>query len=147
MNKNLYSSTQRNQVYDWIERWFELTMLIIEVTGTDEPPFSAPPTELDEINYQRFRFLLLDHEAQFVQLWQEFYTCQEWAINKCEDDGSDMDELIKNRFSCCYKSENLYQLAQELDMQSGRDIWEPNEYRARTAFSMMIKMGERMLEF
>ncbi|MFC2007647.1 hypothetical protein ACFLVB_03520 [Chloroflexota bacterium] len=147
MNKKLYSSTQRNQVYDWIDRWFELTMLIIEVTCTDEPPFSVPPpTELDEIDYQRLHFWLSDHEAPFVQLWQDYYNCQEWAIQQ-EHDDSGADKLTKNPFSCCYQSENLYQLAQELDMQSGKDLWEPNDYRARTAFGLLINMGERMVEF
>lgn len=57
MTKKLYFSAQRDLVYHWADKRFELTSLIIEITGTDEPPWSPPPpTELDELNYQRLRF-------------------------------------------------------------------------------------------
>jgi len=78
MDKKFYSSAQRDTVLGWADKWFELTSLIIEVTGTDEPPWSPPPpTELDELNYQRLRFWLIDHEAQFIPLWRDFYECQD----------------------------------------------------------------------
>lgn len=125
-----------------------MTTLIIEVTGTDEPPFSAPlPTDLDELNYQRLRFWLIDHEHWFVQLWQDFDSNQESIANAPEQADSDLSELLKNPFSICYRPENLYMLAHKLDMQIGIDIWEPDEYRARVDYSVMIQMGKRMKDF
>jgi len=59
----------------------------------------------------------------------------------------DTDECAENPFSCCYKPENLYRLAQELDLQSGIDLWEPSEYRARTVRAIIILMGKRIVEF
>ena len=125
-----------------------MTTLIIEVTGTDEPPFSAPlPTDLDELNYQRLRFWLIDHEHWFVQLWQDFDSNQESIANAPEQADSDLSELLNNPFSICYRPENLYMLAHKLDMQIGIDIWEPDEYRARVDYSVMIQMGKRMKDF
>ena len=90
MIEKRYSATEHNFVFDWATKWFELTDLIIEVTGTDEPPWSPPPpTELDELNYQRLRFWFIDHEAQFIPIWQDYYPSQEWATRESDDDVSD----------------------------------------------------------
>jgi len=148
MTNRLYSLNERELVYEWLDKWFELTLLIIEVTGTDEPPWSPPPpTELDELNYQRLRFWLADHEEQFVPLWKDFYEHQEWAVSRDDDDADLSDEDIRNPFSCCYKPDNLYYLAQELDLQSGTDLWEPSEYRAGIVRQIICLMGMRMVEF
>ena len=145
MNGKLYSLDQRYSVIDWADKWFELGMLIIDITSTDEPPYLTPmPSELDEINYQRLRFWLKDHEAQFIPMWQDFYACQDWAI---KDNYEDNDDLLKNPFSCLYAPENLYQLAQELDLQSGSEVWEPSKHRANEANAIIIHMGKRILQF
>ena len=145
MNIKLYSLTQRDAAIDWTEKWFELSIQVIDVTSTDEPPYSAPlPRELDEINYQRLRFWLKDHEIQFVPLWQDFQANQDWAVkNNIEE----KDDLLKNPFSCLYAPENLYQLAKEFDLQSGIEVWEPSKLRANEANSIIIHMGKRMAEF
>jgi len=146
----LYSPIERKLAYEWIDKWFELSLLIIEVTGTDEPPWSPPPpTELDELNYQRLRFWLVNHEEQFVPLWKNFYEHQEWAVSRDDDvaDLSDADDCIQNPFSCCYKPHNLYHLAQELDLQSGTKLWEPSEHRAGIARAIINHMGKRVVEF
>ena len=145
MNGKPYSLDQKYSAIDWADKWFELGMLIIKVTSVDEPPYSAPlPSELDEINYQRLRFWLKDHEVQFAPLWQDFYTSQDWAI---KDNIEEKDDLLKNPFSCLYAPENLYQLVKEFDLQSGIEIWEPSKHRANEANSFIIHMGKRMLEF
>ena len=92
-------------------------MLIVDVTCTDEPPYSAPlPTELDEINYQRLRFWLKDHEDQFVPMWQDFYTCHDWDLGANDEEIDENDSLFKNPFYFLYAPENLYQLAYEMGL-------------------------------
>ena len=52
LEKKLYSSTERELVFDWSEKWIELISLINEVTGVDEPPWlPPPPTDIDELQY------------------------------------------------------------------------------------------------
>ena len=148
MKTKLYSLIQRDAAIDWAERWFELSIQVIDITSTDEPSYSAPlPTELDEINYQRLRFWLKDHEIQFVPLWQDFYSCQDWAIKDNHEEYDENDSLWKNLFSCLYAPKNLHQFAKELDLQSGIEVWEPSKHRANEANSIIIHMGKRMLEF
>ena len=145
MEIKLYSQTQREAVYDWIDKWFELSVLIVDVTSTDEPPYSAPlPTDLNEINYQRLRLWLRDHEEQFAPLWHDFYRCQDWAI---KDDDEENDDSLKNLFSYLYAPENLYQLAKELELQSGTDVWEPSKPRANIANGFAIHAGKKLVEF
>ena len=104
MDKKLYSSVERELVFDWSDKWIKLIGLINEVTGTDEPPWSPPPpTDLDELQYQSLRFWFIDHQAQFVPLWEDFYECQEWASHqdyKNEDiaDLEDIDKYLENPF-------------------------------------------------
>lgn len=37
MDKKLFTAAERGLVLDWADKWFELAILIIDVTGTDEP--------------------------------------------------------------------------------------------------------------
>lgn len=153
MCQELYSSEERDLVSDWADKWLELIKLINETTGTDEPTWSSPvPTDLEELHYQQLRFWFIDHQAQFVPLWTDFYRCQDWASPDGCDSGDtadlpDMDKYLENPFFFFYKPENFFQLAQQLDLQSGIDIWEPSEQRARVIRPLMIEMGRRMIEF
>jgi hypothetical protein len=149
----LYPETERELVYNWSEKWIELIMLINEVTGTDEPPYSPPPpTDLDEIQYQGLRFWFISHQLQFVPLWQDFYQCQGLAPkqncnNEEIEDPEDMEEYFENPFLFFYKPDNLFQLARQLDLQTGVDIWEPSKYRASTIRPVLIKLGHIMVDF
>jgi len=112
-----------------------LGFLICDLVRTGRSPPSSPPTELDEIHYQRLRFWLIDHEPQFIPLWRDFYNAQGRALHPDDDELAhipDADKYLENPFFFCYKPENLYRLVKELDMQSGIDIWEPSEHRAWT---------------
>ena len=94
MDKKFYSSAQRDSVLGWADKWFELTSLIIEVTGTDGPLWLLlPPTELDELNYQRLHFQPIDHETQFVPLQSDFYECQDWALQQDDDEIVDIPDI------------------------------------------------------
>ena len=68
-----YSAIEQNFVYDWADRWFQLGSLLWGLFRFDETPSPPPPTEVEEINYQNLRFWLVDHEAQFIPLWRDFY--------------------------------------------------------------------------
>ena len=62
-------------------------------------------------------------------------------------DISDVDKCLENPFFFCYRPENLYRLVQELDIQSGMNIWEPSEHQAWTAAIELLQMDKRVVEF
>ncbi len=142
-----YCSAEQQLVFDWCEKWLELIDLINEVTGTCEPP-----TVIDELRYQRLRFWFIEHDAQFMPLWKDFCEFQERTSHQNSDSKDitylkDAERYIENPFSLFYESENLYRLAQQLDLQCGIDTWEPNEYRTSTIRPIMIRIGEKAIQF
>jgi hypothetical protein len=150
MSQGFYSNANRDLVYEWSENWLALIELINNITGTTLPPFSPPlPAEIDEITYQSLHFWLMDHEARFLPLWKEFYDSRDWHPPKSRD-SSDEDfpqKYPENPFLFFYEPENLCHLAQHLDLQSGINIWEPSECRARIIRPIFIRLGELLLEF
>jgi len=151
LDQKQYSAAEHEFVFQWADRWFQLVDLIFELVRTDRSPPSPPlPSELDEINYQRLHFWFIDHEPQFIPLWKDFYESQDWALHPGDDEIAympDADKFIENPFFFCYRPENLYRLVQELDIQSGIDLWEPSEHRAWTAVMELIQMDTRVVEF
>ncbi len=151
MNQGRYCSANRDLVYDWMENWLALIELINNVTGNEETPWSVPlPTYIEEIEYQRLRFWLIDHQAQFIPLWKEFYESLDWVSeqqNNADKDGDLEQKYLENPFLFFYEPENLYWLAQQLDLQSGIDIWEPSEHRASMVRPIFIRLGELAVEF
>jgi len=150
VNRKLYSIENYELVYEWSEQWLALIELINNATGTEQPPWSSPPpTELQEIEYQRLRFWLIDHQAQFVPLWREFYESHDRACpqNATDEDGDFPQKYRENPFLYFYEPENLYRLAQQLELQSGIDIWEPSEHIASTVRPVFIRLGQLMMEF
>jgi hypothetical protein len=151
VNQKLYSIANYDLVDEWSEKWLALIELINNVTGTEQPPWSSPPpTELQEIEYQRLRFWLIDHQVQFVPLWTEFYESHDWACtpnNTDDEDGDLPQKYLEPPFLFFYEPENLYRLAQQLGLQSGIDIWEPSEHVASMVRPILIRLGQLMIEF
>jgi len=142
-----FSSEQRDLVWDWCEKWLELSALINEVTGTPEPP-----NDLDEMRYWSFRFWFLDHQAEFVQLWGNFSKSKH--LSSSQDNyieevtaPKDIEKYSNNPFSFFYEPRDLYGLVRQLDLQCGIDIWEPSEHRASMMRPILVRMGEIMMEF
>ncbi|OGN93757.1 MAG: hypothetical protein A2Z75_06605 [Chloroflexi bacterium RBG_13_50_10] len=149
MKWELHSVADYNLVDDWTDRWLALIELINSVTGSEEPPFSPPlPAEIDEVTYQSLRFWFMDHEAQFLPLWKEFCENRDWHPSEPKDnDEEDLPQkYLGNPFLFFYEPENLYHLAQQMDLQSGIDIWEPSEHRARMVRPVFVRLGELLLE-
>ncbi|MFX0196206.1 MAG: hypothetical protein ACFFCW_08795 [Candidatus Hodarchaeota archaeon] len=151
MIKRQYSAAEREFVFQWADRWFQLVNLIYDLIRNDRSPTSPPPpTELDEINYQGLHFWFIEHEEQFKQLWKDFYQSQNWALHPGDEelaDIPDVDKYLENPFFSCYRPKNLYRLVRELDIQSGIDLWEPSENRAWTAAIELFQMDKRVVEF
>lgn len=146
MGYTKYSSEQLDLIWDWCEMWLELSALINEVTGNSEPP-----TDLDQLKYWSFRFWFIDHQREFAQLWNEFSRSHEFTSNQGEcieevTDAEYMNTYFKNPFAFFYEPKDFYVLAQQLDLQSGIDIWEPSEHRASMMRPMLVRMGEIGME-
>ena len=145
-----YSAIDQKFVYDWADRWFQLGTLLLDLFRFDETTSPPPPTEIEEINYQNLRFWLIDHEAQFIPLWKDFYDAQDWALHLGDEEIADMpdaEKYIENPFFFCYRPENLYRLVQELGIQSGIDIWEPSEHWSWEVTMNLLDMSKRVVEF
>ncbi len=149
VNERAYSPAEQDLIYDWSHNWLQLIELINNVTGPGQPPSSPLPTELEELEYQRLRFWLIDHQAQFTPLWIEFYQSHDWAYAKSVPNQPDdfPPKYSDNHFLYFYEPEDLYKLAQQLGLQSGVDIWEPNENGASMIRPLLIRLGQLMIEF
>ena len=150
MNRELWSVKGGDLVDEWAQKWLALIELINNVTGSDGPPFSPPlPIEVDEVAYRSLRFWFMDHEGQFLPLWKGFYESQEWHPYEAKGNREEglPQRYLDNPFLFFYEPEDLYCLVQQLDLQSGIDIWEPSEYRARMVRPVFIRLGELLLEF
>jgi hypothetical protein len=152
LGKKLYSSTEPELVSDWADKWFELSYFINGLIWTDKPPGTTPPpTEVDELEYQRLRFWFIDHQKHFISIWAGYYNCRrrvctkDFIIENVEE-FLDTDEFIKNPFHLFYRAENLRRLAQQLELQSGVDIWEPSRNYASATMSLIILLGKIMIE-
>ena len=152
MDNNLYSSTEEELVSDWADKWFELSYFINGLIWTGDPPWTTPPpTEANELEYQRLRFWFIDHQKYFIPIWAGYYNCRRRVCTKdfiIEDveEFLDTDEFIKNPFHLFYRAENLHRLVQQLELQSGVDIWEPSHNYASMTMSLMILLGKIMIE-
>ena len=92
MVNKLYSDADRKMVFDWSDKWIELIGLINGVTGTDEPTWSPPPDELEELRYQSLRLWFMEHQVKFILLWDDYY--REWAPEQdCNEDMSDLEDI------------------------------------------------------
>jgi hypothetical protein len=149
VNRKRYSAAEGDLVDEWTDKWLELIGFINQVTGADEPPWSSPPPdETDEIRYARLRFWFLSRQQQFVPLWNDFCASQHWSGSQNSGDpGGFPGKYLENPFLYFYEPENLYHLAQQLELQSGTDIWEPTQSVASLMRPLMIGMGKRMIEF
>jgi hypothetical protein len=145
-----YTYVESELAYLCRERFIDLGVLINNVTGTNEPPYSPPPpTETYEIEYQRLRFWFFDNQKQFVPLLRDFFRTQVYSLNP-EEFISEFELPIRyqdNILLFFYEPENLYQLAKQLGLQSGTDIWEPSEKEAREVRRLMLAISRKMVEF
>ena len=152
MYKKLYSFADQCLIDDWADKWFELSNLINGIIWTDDPPRTTPPpTEIDELEYQRLRFWFIDHQKHFIPIWTGYYNyrsrvhTKDFIIENLEE-FLNTDEFIKNPFHLFYRAENLHRLAQQLELQSGVDIWEPSHNYASASMSLIILLGKIMIE-
>ena len=152
MYQKLYSFADQCLIDDWADKWFELSNLINGLIWTDDPPWTTPPpTDVDELKYQRLRFWFIDHQEQFIPIWADYFNCKsrvctEGLIIENVEEFLDTDEFIKNPFHLFYRAENLHRLAQQLELQSGVDIWEPSHNYASATMSLIIFLGKIMIE-
>ncbi|MFC1952786.1 hypothetical protein ACFLWR_01470 [Chloroflexota bacterium] len=141
MNRNLYFIETRDFLDEWIEKWYALIELINNVTSPGEPA----PTLSDESEYQCLRIWLIEHQRQFLPLYRGACESHDWEYFHNRTDRA--WESFRSFGLCFYKPENLYRLAQQLELQNGIDIWEPNEDVTKTWRPFFLTMTKLMIEF
>lgn len=163
MLKKRYTNEQLSLVEEWFRKFAELSLLINDVTGSDEPPYTpSPPTEIEEVDYQEFRFWFYENEEAFLPIWMNFLSELDsvghnmsdklGSMNEFEESAVMDDEMIRELsefdiqkqyvfvyFYCC---DDLYMFVQRWGLQSGVVIWEPNEEKACEIRSLMVFLSE-----
>ena len=72
----------------------------------------------------------------------------EWTnhLINADETGDLPQKYLKNPFLNFYEPENLYRLAQHLELQSGIDIWEPSEQITAQVRPIYIRFGQFIIE-
>ncbi|MFC1994286.1 hypothetical protein ACFLVI_03380 [Chloroflexota bacterium] len=147
MKDRIYSRAEERLIDDWSQRWLDLFQLVNNVTAPAESPWPPPPpTDPEELEYQRLHFWFLDHQDRFEHIWSDYIDDTKDSFNGTKDEKDEFDSLSakygKNPFLDCYEPDNLYHLAQRLDLQNGTEIWDSNEQEAITMRRIFAGLAE-----
>lgn len=149
MKNKAYTEEEKQIAKDWTMQWLQFFDLINNVTGTDEPPHNPPPpTDEDEISYQKLRLWFLDNELRFLPLWNEFCeyrkSCHGEEVENLEDiDEKGFAAFMDNPFGYYYAARTLYTWAHHIGLQYSTVIWEPSEQemqKVRPILGFIAKM-------
>jgi hypothetical protein len=73
MSLRTYNHTETDLAFQWVDKYFKLVELIIEISGDDEHDIPASePSFGKEVRYQELRLWFLAHQDKFLPIWSEF---------------------------------------------------------------------------
>ena len=139
----IYSNTDQEFTEEWVDRWFQFAHLIFALLLTDEPctkPYFTPhaPTEDEQLKHQQLRSWFIEHAERLIPLWADYYEAKLGEL-KADDDTPYIHWL--NPFAVFYEPENLYEMANTIHLQKGRDVWEPNEADSWNTCMILFRQG------
>lgn len=146
-----YSERTRDFAFEWVNKWGQLVDSIFDLVAHDEAKFRfSPPTDLEETKYQKFRSWFVDHEAQFVPLWKDFYESRDRASNPNHEafaDASDNADNFEHPFQFVYVPKTLDSLILFLHIGTGCEIWYPAQERAPIICAELTSRHKKAAEF
>ena len=146
MSTRTYSQTETDLAFQWVDKYFKLIDLILQISGDDEKdiPTCMPSSEY-ELQYQELRRWFIAYQVKFLPIWSEFWRNK----TPTEDFGDNTDGVayFKNPFLMMYKPDNLCQLAYRLGIIENIDTWETTEQAADIIDDIIVGFSLEVLQF
>ena len=141
-----YSQTETDLAFQWVDKYFKLVELILEISGGEEndiPP--SEPSSESEQTFQGLRRWFIAHQDKFIPIWSEFW--RDKLPQRYFEDNADGQEYFENPFLMLYKPENLRQLAYRLGITEHIDTWEPIELGTVIIDDISVEFSLEVLQF
>ena len=141
-----YSQTETDLAFQWVDKYFKLVELIIEISGDEENDFlPSEPSPESEQTFQGLRRWFIAHQDKFIPIWSEFW--RDKLPERYFQDNADGQEYFENPFLMLYRPENLHQLAYRLGITEHIDTWEPIEQSAEIVNDISVEFSLEVLQF
>jgi hypothetical protein len=146
MSMRTYSQTETDLAFQWVDRYFKLVELIIEISGDEENDFlPSEPSSESEQTFQGLRRWFIAHQDKFIPIWSEFW--RDKLPKRYFEDNADGQEYFENPFLMLYKPDNLIELAYRLGITEHIDTWEPIEQGATIIDDISVEFSLEVLQF
>jgi len=141
-----YSQTEADLAFQWVDKYFKLVELIIEISGDEENEIlpSAPSSESEQ-TFQGLRRWFIAHQDKFIPIWSEFW--RDKLPKRYFEDNADGQEYFENPFLMLYKPDSLIELAYRLGITEHIDTWEPIEQGADIVNDISVEFSLEVLQF
>ena len=146
MSMRTYSQIETDLAFQWVDKYFKLVELILEISGDEENdiPLSEPSSESEQ-TFQGLRRWFIAHQDKFIPIWYEFW--RDKLPQRYFEDNADGQEYFENPFLMLYKPENLRQLAYRLGITEHIDTWEPIERGVDIVNDISVEFSLEVLQF
>ena len=149
MKNKAYTKEEKQVVKDWAVKWLQFLQLINNVTV----PSQSPPTEEEEITFQKLRQWFMENERTFIPIWNDFchHRMQDCTDKISADELEALDEdnfvaFLKNPFSFYYRPGTLYLWAHHIGLQYTIVAWEPDEQQMRKVRPILGFLAKVLVE-
>ena len=141
-----YNQSETDLAFQWVDRYFKLVELIIEISDNDGQDIStSEPSFEKEVRYQELRVWFLAHQDKFIPIWSEFWRDKNTLRDSV--DKTDGQEYFENPFLMLYKPDNLYQLVYRLGIIENFDTWELTEQSTGIIKDIKVEFSLEVLQF
>ena len=141
-----YSQTETNLAFQWVDKYFKLVELIIEIAGDEENEIlPSEPSSESEQTFQGLRRWFIAHQDKFIPIWSEFW--RDKLPKRYFEDNADGQEYFENPFLMLYRPENLHQLAYRLGITEHIDTGEPIEQGAVIIDDISVEFSLEVVQF
>jgi len=146
MSIRTFSQTESDLAFQWVDKYFKLVELIIEISDNDGQDIStSEPSFEKEVRYQELRVWFLAHQDKFIPIWSEFWRDKNTLRDSV--DKTDGQEYFENPFLMLYKPDNLYQLVYRLGIIENFDTWELTEQSTGIIKDIKVEFSLEVLQF
>jgi hypothetical protein len=141
-----YSQTETDLAFQWVDKYFKLVELILEISGDeDNDILPSVPSSEPEQTFRGLRRWFIAHKDQLIPIWSEF-----WRDNLPKSyfqDNANGQDYFENPFLMLYRPENLHQVAYRLGITEHIDTWEPIELGADLVSDISVEFSLEVLQF
>jgi hypothetical protein len=146
MSTRTYSQTETDLSFQWVDKYFKLVELIIEISGDEENDIlPSEPSSESEQTFRGLRRWFIAHQDKFIPIWSEFW--RDKLPKRYFEDNADGQEYFENPFLMLYKPDGLIELAYRLGITEHIDTWEPIEQGADIVNDISVEFSLEVLQF